>query len=194
MIGFLDSYAGSLPEWKNSAARAAIRGQFLRSAEEFNQVYPIDSSRRFFMVLSPFIREAERKHIRPVLTDTVYSDMKDALSGTDPFTDPDGLLPLIRVPLALFTMSIAIERLAIEVLPEGVFQNLVSERLTQDAKQPATTEVKRELSTLLQKQARAELHYLQEYIRKLNAEDAGEEFTDKDLAQGLDEDNIFARV
>jgi len=196
LIAFLDKNieGSSFATWKNSAERKAIRGQFIDSAEMFNQIYPIDNSRRFFLTISPFIREAERKYIKPALTPEVFDDMKTALAGPAAYTDPDEFLPYIRVPLALFAMSIAVDRLAIEILPEGVFQNLVSDRLTQNAKQPAATEVKREVSKDLMNQARAELNHLQEYIRKLVAEDAGEDFTDRDLTQGLDEDNKYARV
>lgn len=292
LITFLEKNISLIPEWSESETREAIKGQFIDSASVFNEIYPIDNSRRFFLVIAPFIREAERKYIKPVLGEDSYDELKEAIakvnlygiventvanevgvkkkdtvsmygnagsvtitaaggltttmeydpetgiddmlsdfvtdnaadylaegivltsSGTDlifeaetagvDFTspvvttvpadaDPDGLLPYIRTPLALYAMSIAIDRLAIEVLPEGVYQNLVSERLTQNAKQPALTEVKREVSKLLTEKANAELRYLQEYIRKLDLGE-GEEFEEADLTQGLDEDELFARV
>nr|NQU94098.1 hypothetical protein [Bacteroidota bacterium] len=160
----------------------------------FNKIYPIDNSRRFFLTISPFIREAERKFIKPVLTETAFDDMKTALAGPEPYADQDGLMPYIRVPLALFSMSLAVDRLALEVLPEGVFQNIISDRLTQNARQVVVTEVKREVSKDLTNQAQAELRHLQEYVRKLAAENAGEDYTDADLPQGLDENNQYARV
>jgi hypothetical protein len=197
LIAFLDKNIEVFTEWAESDFRKAIRGQFIDSAAMFNAIYPIDNSRRFFLTISPFIREAERKYILPVLGEEIYKAMKSALSLVEPVetepteTDPDGLLPLIRVPLALFAMSIAMLRLAVEVLPEGVFQNVTSDRLTQSAKVPAPAELRHEAAKNLLKQAQFELRLLQEKIRLIAA---GNDFTPADLTQGLNEDNKFARV
>lgn len=292
LISFLEKNISEedLAAWAESDARAAIKGQFIDSAEVFNSIYPIDNSRRFFLVISPFIREAERKYIKPALTEDVFNELKVALAKVnmyglvkhttendtdvkqkdtvtlkgnagsvtvtgsgglteiityDPDTslaalaadfvsdnaadylaegigitslgddiifeaetagtafispvvtsvaanaDSDGLLPYIRTPLAYFAMSIAVDRLAVEVLPEGVFQNLISERLTQNAKVSAVPEVKREVSKLLFNQGQTELRILTEYLRK---QAAGTDFVESDLTTGLDEDNLFARV
>lgn len=190
LIAFLDNNIDYLPAWKNGDARKAIKGQFFQSAEQFNAVYPIDSSRRFFLHIQPFIAEAERKHIAPVLANR-YSEIKTALAaGT--YDDTNNLLPLIRVPLALFAMSIAVDRLAIEVLPDGVYQNITSDRLTQQAKYPAIKEQKRELAAQILKDAQTELKYLQQALIKIN--DGEEDYTLPDLTSGLNENNQFARV
>lgn len=193
LIAFLEKNIAEedLSVWAESTARAAIKGQMIDSAEAFNQIYPIDNSRRFFLLISPFIREAERKYIKPALTPTVYDEIKTALASEEGFDDENGILPYIQTPLAYFAMSIAVDRLAVEVLPEGVFQNLISERLTQNAKVSAVPEVKREVSKLLFNQGQTELRMLTEQLRKIVA---GEDFEEADLTQGLDEDNKFARV
>jgi len=203
LINFLEQNIDAFPEWAGSDARKEIRCQFIASATEFHTVYPIDYSRRFFLTISPFIREAERKYIKPVLGEDVFDVMKTAM-GTLPdpdaeppvtaYADTDGLLPLIRVPLALYAMSIAVTRLSLEVLPEGVFQNLVSERLTQNAKVPATAQDRFEISKSLQTRANDELRFLQEKIRKIAAASSETEFIAADLTQGLLETNKFARM
>lgn len=200
LIAFLDKNIGVFTAWASSNARKEIIGQFIDSASMFNEIYPIDNSRRFFLTISPFIREAERKYILPALGDEIFNRIKTGLSTiADPDAEPpvtawedtDKLLPLIRVPLALFAMSIAVDRLAIEVIPEGVFQNIVSDRLTQNAKVAAATDMRREASKSLMNQANNELNLLQEKIRKIAA---GNNFEEADLTQGLNEGNLFARV
>lgn len=200
LINFLEQHIETFTEWAESDARKEIKSQFIASAAEFHAVYPIDYSRRFFLTISPFIREAERKYIKPVLGEDVFDVMKTAMGtlpdpDADPpvtaFADTDGLLPLIRVPLALYAMSIAVTRLSLEVLPEGVFQNLVSERLTQNAKVASTSADRFEISKSLQTRANDELRFLQEKIRKIAA---GTDFIEADLTQGLVETNKFARV
>ena len=200
LIAFLDKNIDAFTDWAESDARKAIRGQFIDSATAFQAIYPIDYSRRFFLTICPFIREAERKYIKPVLGEDVFDVIKTGLATlpdpeADPpvttYTDTDGLLPLIRVPLALFAMSIAVTRLSLEVLPEGVFQNLISERLTQNAKIPATASDRFEISKSLLVRANDELRFLQEKIRKIAA---GTDFIEADLTQGLVEMHKFARV
>ena len=190
LISFLDKHIEYFPEWAESDARSNIKGQFISSVDDF--IYPIDNSRRFLIIIRPFIDEAERKHIRPVLGDTLYQEIKTALSSEEGYTDTNGLLPLVRVPLSLFAMSIAVDRLALQVLPEGVYQSLISDRLTQNAKQPALTEKKRELAAQLQKNAQTELKFLQQALIKINAGD--EDYDMPNLAAGLDITNQFARV
>lgn len=188
LISFLDKNIDLFPEWAQSAARSNIKGQFISSVDDF--IYPIDNSRRFLIIIRPFIDEAERKHISPVLGDTLYQDIKTALGSEEGYTDTNGLLPLIRVPLSLFAMSIAVDRLALQVLPEGVFQNLID--LKNTVKSPAAIEAKRELAAQLQKNAQTELKFLQQALIKINAGD--EDYDMPNLAAGLDILNQFARV
>lgn len=194
LIAFLEKNVEEtdLLAWKESPNRLAIKGQLIADAETFDEIYPIDKSRRFFITISPFIREAERKYILPALTQSLFYDIKTHLqAGTDDSIEPAGILPFIRVPLAYLAMGIAVERLNVQLLPEGVFQNMVSERLTQNAKVPVNQSAKREFSVLLQKQGMAELKYLQEFITKSTQ---GENYTGADPVQGINEDNQFARV
>lgn len=190
LLQFLENHREQIEVWKNSDQRKKIMEQFINSAEEFSMIYPIEESERFFITISPFIREVERKNILPVLGKTRYDELKAAMADTETeFEDEDNLIPHIQTPIALLAMSIAVDRLALEVLPEGVFQNIVSD--TANAKQPAKMEAKRQLSKQLADLGRIELNYLQEYLRKL---DGAGEYTGNDLLQGIDDENKFARV
>lgn len=194
LIAFLEKNVDEpdLLAWKDSGERRAIRAQFIADAETFDSIYPIDQSRRFFLKISPFIREAERKYILPVLTKDLFDSIKSSLSDPDnPAIQPDGLLQYIQVPLAFFSMAIAVDRLNLEILPEGVFQNIVSDRLTQNAKAQVSTETKFNYSKLLEQRANAELRFLQEFLRKNNE---GDTYIEQDLTRGLNEDNQYARV
>ena len=104
---------------------------------------------------------------------------------------PEGVLPYIQVPLAYFSMAIAVERLNLTVLPDGVVQQFESERLTQKATQPVGMEDKKLYAKHLTDRAQAELFHLHEFLRK---DSEGTEYTDRDLAQGLNEDFNYARV
>lgn len=194
LIGWLDDNIAdaTLEPWKDSDERKAIRGQMISDAITFDTIYPIDKSRRFFLKISPFIREAERKYILPALTSTTFADIKTALrSVPQGDIEPEGVLPYIQVPLAYFSMAIAVERLNLTVLPEGVVQQFESERLTQNATQPVSMEDKKLYAKHLTDRAQAELFHLHEFLRK---DSEGDSYTDRDLTQGLNEENKFARI
>jgi len=190
LLTFLDNNADNLTEWKDSEARKAILVQFFQNAEQFNSVYPISHSRRFFLHIQPFIAEVERKFIAPILGKR-YSEIKEAMkAGT--YDDKEKLLPLIRVPLALLSIAVAVDRLAIEVLPEGVFQRYISSTVTQNAKKAAEIEQKREFAIQLNRDGQTELQFLQQALIKINA--AGDDYSLPNLTQGVNEKNSFARV
>jgi len=166
LIAFLEKNADDFPAWKNSGERKAANGLLLSSAKIFNEIFPIDNSRRFFLKIIPFVREAERKHILPVLGKEKYDEIKAALeAGTD---TPD-LLPLIRVPLAYYTLSLAVQRLSVNMLPNGIFQDYVSERLSTKARMPAATDIRKNITRLFYDDATFELQNLQKELAKMKA-------------------------
>lgn len=194
LIRFLDENIDE-PEfdaWKTSTERMTIVGNFIPDADTFDSIYPIESSRRFFLKIAPFMREAERKYILPVLSQPIFDAVKNNLL-TIPANAavPENILPLIQVPLAYFTMAIAVNRLNIEILPEGVFHIIIAERSTQNAKVPAIRNAKQDYTRELEKQAFIELHFLQEFLRKQND---GEEYIQRNFSQGLEQNQYFARV
>ncbi len=103
--------------WINSP-RYMQRGELLiRSKEEFDEYYAI-GSHRLFVTLLPIIREVQGSQIAPVLGRKYLSAL---LAGGDP--EITGLLKESACrAVALLTMQKAIERLPVEVIPEGVVQ------------------------------------------------------------------------
>lgn len=192
LIAFLEKNEDDIAEWKNSDAQKAARSLFINNAKQFDDIFPIDKSRRFFLHIIPFIREAERKHLRPVLAD-LFDTIKDAIKTGD-FTDYEDTLAYIRVPVAYFALSIAVQRLSVQILPNGIFQEYVSERLTQKAKQVADTAVRKEVGKALFDDAQLELRSLAEYLNKLDAEAAGEEFDTPDMTRHINYNDKIVRL
>lgn len=165
LLVFLDKYEDSLPEWKYSEARTNSRKLFINTAEAFNEIYPIDNSRRFFLTLAPFISEVEQVYIRPVIAD-IFDEVKEAIIDGDT-TDYDDMLKYIRYAVAPLTMSIAVKRLSLQVFPEGTLQTVVSEQLTTQAKTPPVVELIRLVSQSLEIDGRQRISDLQEYLLKI---------------------------
>jgi hypothetical protein len=193
LIAFLEANATNIAEWKDSAAQKLARSLFINTARQFDDIFPIDNSRRFFLKILPFIRESERKYLLPVLGKTRFDDIKAALL-TGNFTDYEDMLLLIRVPLVYYSLSLAVKRLSINMLPNGIFQDYISDRLTMKAKQPAPTDVRREIGQSFLADALLELENLQKELSKLDAEAAAIDYVPVDPIAHIDPEAQIFRI
>lgn len=107
----------AFPFWTESRKYNLRKGLLIQSKEEFDEYYNI-GSHRLFVTLLPIIREVQGAQVAPVLGRKYLSLL---LTGED--SEITGLLkePASRA-VALLTMQKAIERLPVEVIPEGVVQ------------------------------------------------------------------------
>ncbi|MFV0376914.1 MAG: DUF6712 family protein [Mangrovibacterium sp.] len=166
------------PEWDESEARKDGLSLFINTADHFNQLFPIDSSPVFFLRLVPLMREVERKYIKPILGTEKFNVLKAAiqsgkLSGTD-----EELYDYVCDPIPLITMSMAVKRFSLTVIPEGVVQNFFSERQTAKANLPAPLDVVNDVSKSLRKDGLDILNDLKKYWSALNADETNQDITD----------------
>ncbi len=103
--------------WTESRKYRQRKGLLIQSKEEFDEYYNI-GSHRLFVTLLPIIREVQGAQIAPVIGRKYLSVL---LEGKD-----RSIIDLLKEPasraIALLTMQKAIERLPVEVIPEGVVQ------------------------------------------------------------------------
>lgn len=173
LIKFLDDNFDKAPistTWATSEAYGLSKLCFINSATEFDAIFPIEKSRRFFLAVLPLIKENELLRIRPVLGITLFDAMKEKIKDQDLTIDEKALLPFINVPLVLMTMRDAVKRLSVQVLPNGVFQNYISDRMTQKANVPALQNAKTAIITSLDADIKEHMKLLQSAITKLNAD------------------------
>lgn len=131
--------------WINSEQHKQTEKLLIRNAIQFDQYFPINSSSRMFVLLSPFIKEVERRFIKPALgNDYDRLRMQTNLSEKD-----KELLEYVIAPIPLLTMSIAIRRLPLSVVPCGVIQNYISSSQSMNAGEVPSIEIIREVSSWL---------------------------------------------
>lgn len=162
LIAELD--AGEFPFWTGSRKYRLRRGLLLRSKEEFDEYYNI-GSHRLFVTLLPIIREVQGGQISPILGDR-YSDI--LIQGEDEkicsrLGDP------ARRALALLTMQKAIERLPVEVIPEGVVQVQISQPVKSRLK--AEREARNAVAASLGADGERSLRQLQDIVAALDGEE-----------------------
>lgn len=148
LIGKLDSLNPT--EWKDSESKKAAKSLLIANTEQYDNCFPIERSGRMFMLLLPFLKEVQRRIIKPALG----SDFPTLLSGTGLTDKQKELIEYVRPPMALFAMALAIRRLPIGLIPSGVVRNYVSSSGTMNSSQPASVSDVKALAGWMEDDAR----------------------------------------
>jgi len=193
LISFLEKNQDNILAWKNSTSQKLARASFIKSAEAFDKIFPIAQSRTFFLKILPFMNIIERQRIKAVLTSVDYAALKAAdIAGTLTAAQLE-LTEKIQLAIAPLTMSLAVRRLSLQVIPEGVIQNYISEQLTTKAKSAAPLDLINSVARTLEDDGEKELRHIQEYLRKLNDSGSGS-FSAQAVMPANDEDNKYFRT
>lgn len=194
LIAFLEKNEASFTEWKDSASQVLARSLFINTAKDFDQRFPIDKSRMFFLKILPFMQEVENTTIKAVLNTVLFDAIKEEIKdGTLTGDNPD-ILELIKPAVAYLTMAKAVKRLSLQVIPEGVIQNYMSERLTTQAKQVPMLQLMNDVAKDFQLDGEIMLSALEQYLVKLIADEAEEEYTPDSIIDHNDIANKHFRV
>jgi len=154
-------------EWWTSSSKCKQRaGLLLGSKEVFDEYYVI-GSHRLFLTLLPMIAEVQAGDIAPIVT---AAHMAQLLSGEGLEAKVrTRLLELARRPLALLTMKKAVERLPVEVLPEGIVQ--VQQQATVKQKLRAEKSAREAVAASLGADAERYLQLLQDAVSALDSDE-----------------------
>lgn len=153
--------------WWTGSTKCKQRAMLLLSSKEMFDTYYMIGSHRLFLTLLPMIAEVQAGDIAPIVTS---AHMEQLLSG-------DGLdaevrvklLELARRPLALLTMKKAVERLPVEVLPEGIVQ--VQQQATVKQKLRAEKSAREAVAASLGADAERYLQLLQDAVSELDSDE-----------------------
>lgn len=167
LVAFLDSERFDF--WLSSSKKKALNQLLIKSKEQFDEYYTI-GSHRLFLTLIPIIREVQDRSIIPVITQARFKKLLDTdVSLAD-------IERAVCRPLALLTMQKAIQRLPIEVLPDGIVQ--VSQVGSIKQKEKAEAEARKTVAASLGEDAASDLRVLTDLIAEL---DKAPEVVDTDL-------------
>lgn len=136
----------------------------IRSKEEFDKYYVI-GSHRLFITLLPIIREVQGSSVSPVLG----KYLSPILAGDD--SDSFALMrSTASRAVALLAMKKAVERLPIEVIPEGIVQIQQSQPVKSRLR--AEQSARAAVAASLGADADRALEYLQQQVAQLEASGA----------------------
>jgi hypothetical protein len=188
----IDSVKVSLLPWGTSAEYGATRELFIPTVSIFESVFLIGGSRQTFLSLVPFIKRVQENEIQASLTVARYDEIKAQFLADELTPENEVILGKVIPPLALLALSVAVKRLSSEILPAGIFANIVANVIK--GKNPAGKQDRNEISSSFEKDGLRELARLQEYLRKIDLTAAGETFTTTDPDERIDATQKFVRL
>lgn len=155
LITFLD--VNDIPEWTNSENKKLSNSLFIKNADQFNEYYPIERSGRMYMLLLPFIKEVQRRNIKKILG----NDYDRYLYANDLTPAEKELIQdYICPPIALLSISVALKRMPLGLIPFGVVRNYTSSSQTMNASQAAELKDVYEVSDYLYIEAESMINEL----------------------------------
>lgn len=146
--------------WIQSPKRKAVSELLLSSKEAFDFYY-VTGSHRLFLTLAPIIREVQQRHIIPIITYGRYEKLVAGQQVAEGFRDA------VCRPLALLSMSKAVERLPVEVLPDGVVQVQLAGSVREKLR--AEAEAHKTVAKSLEQDAMRDLAALEDLVAALDA-------------------------
>lgn len=148
----------SYPFWTQSSKKKELSKLLIRSKQEFDGYYML-GSHRLFLTLVPIMKEVQDRYIIPAVTTAVFDKLIDGDKSLAELNDRAAR------PLALLTMAKAVERLPVEVLPEGVVS--VQQIGTIKEKQRAEADMRKAVAKSLTTDAERDLQNLWDDVKAL---------------------------
>lgn len=168
LLRFLETNKEDITEWGSSDERTKCRSLLIATCKEFNEVYPIDESERFFYTLTPFIKEAQTRFLPDAMGTAYDTLLTQYAAGT---VSDKVLLEKVQRYIPLRTIEIACSRLALSVFPEGVTQQFLSESQGRKASKAATNEAMRNYAYRIKQDADIALNEIKKHIQTISAGD-----------------------
>lgn len=153
---------GSFGFWTDSSKYRQRAGLLIRSKEEFDCYYVI-GSHRLFLTLLPMIREVQSASVAPVVGREYMARLLDGDQELEELGDT------ARRAIALLAMKKAVERLPVEVLPDGVVQ--VNQSAPVKQRLQAEKEARNAVAASLGADADRYLRQLEDIMAAIRAED-----------------------
>lgn len=110
-----------LEVWTGTASYRLAQTLIIRSGEAFDSYFPIDRSERMFLMLLPFIREAQMLTVK-----RAYGKGWDELLEENGMPETDAHFAACKA-VALLAMSMALRRLSLSLIPGGVLRKFMTE-------------------------------------------------------------------
>lgn len=168
LLFFLEQNASAtgFTTWKDGAERKKLKGRFIQDAEQFDSLFPIDKSMRFFMLIRPFMLEMEQEVLAPSIGLTRYYAILQKLSNSEPLSPEESrIVELGSRALAYFTLEDALFKLADDEMPDTILRTYTPD----SANRKKGAELKKDQQVVFRNAGHKHLRTLQQYVAQLES-------------------------
>jgi hypothetical protein len=130
LLFFLEEKAGidGFTSWKDSEERKRLRGLIVANVAQFETVFSIDSSLRFFMLIRPFMADIERSTIRAIIGDARFEALITKLKNASALEASEAKIVELAAPVIVYyTLEQAMLKLANDELPETILKSYMTD-------------------------------------------------------------------
>lgn len=124
-------------EWTETHTYKLSQTLIIRDGASFDSYFPIERSERMFLLLLPFIREAQQLTVK-----RSYGNGWDTLVAESVVPETDAHFAACKA-VALLAMSMALRRLSLNVIPGGVIRRFVAESGMNESEPASLNDVER---------------------------------------------------
>lgn len=128
---------GQLKEWTDTGSYKLAQTLIIRNGEAFDGYFPIERSERMFLMLVPFIREAQMLTVK-----RAYGGGWDDLLKEEESPESDAHFAACKA-VALLAMSMALRRLSLSAIPGGVIRRFMTENGMGESEPASLNDVER---------------------------------------------------
>lgn len=125
-------------EWTGSDLYKSAQTLIIRNGAAFERYFPINRSERTFMLLLPFIREAQQLTVKRAYGAAAW----EALLAENQVPETDAHFAACKA-VALLAMSMALRRLSLGVIPGGIIRRFVAESGMSESEPASLRDVER---------------------------------------------------
>ena len=112
-----------LKEWTDTSLYKLSQTLIIRNGEAFDGYFPIERSERMYLMLVPFIREAQMLTVK-----RAYGSEWEELLKEKESSETDAHFAACKA-VALLAMSMALRRLSLSAIPNGVIRKFMTENV-----------------------------------------------------------------
>lgn len=112
----------NIKEWKDSDSYKISQTLIIKNGYSFESYFPINRSERMFLLLLPFIREAQQLTVRRAYGTIAWDELVNEKS----IPESDKHFAAAKA-VSLLAMSMALRRLSLDVIPGGIIRKFVAE-------------------------------------------------------------------
>jgi len=191
LIKFVDDH--QFKEWTDSIAYKECRDLLIWNADLFEKYFPIERSRRVFLMLVPMIRKAQFDHILPRVGAEAFGVLLEKVKAGDLADPADRLLyDLICYPIAEMAISEAFSK-----LPTQLFTENMTRQFWNAGNGAAALVLREKLIGDIESRGKQSLLNLESELERRAAATTNIPITDEvivDIADRMDSGNAFVRV